>query len=109
MSYLKFLNLVQAIRELPRFPAMDSAEELLLNALASAWNASQQVSVVEVMNMLPAISPSTVHRRLKTLRQKGLIALQEDGADSRVKYVVGTPLARQYFSKMEECFKKAGE
>ncbi|MCX7239169.1 MAG: hypothetical protein NTU86_01870 [Burkholderiales bacterium] len=78
MSYLKFLNLAQAIRSLPSFPSMDSCEEVLLNTLARKWDAGQQVTVVEAMNMLPDTSPSTVHRRLKTLRKKKFIALEGD-------------------------------
>ena len=43
--------------------------------------------------MSKEISPSTVHRRLKTLRAKGMIMLVNDTTDSRTKYVMPTPLA----------------
>lgn len=107
MSYLKFLNLAQAVRSLPSFPSMDSCEEVLLNTLARKWDVGQQVTVVEAMNMLPDTSPSTVHRRLKTLRKKKFIALEGDQIDNRIKYVIATPLSKKYLSKMEECLVKA--
>ena len=107
MSYLKFLNLVQAIRELPSFPAIDPVEERVLNLLATAWQAGQQISVVEAMNTLTEMSPSTVHRRLKLLRKKGLIQLDEDGDDNRIKYIASTPLALRYFKKLDECLEMA--
>ncbi|MEI6801627.1 MAG: winged helix-turn-helix domain-containing protein [Burkholderiales bacterium] len=103
MSYLKFLNLAQAIRALPGFPAIDPVEEQLLNHLAVRWHSGDLVSVVETMNNLPDQSPSTVHRRLKTLRKKGFIAFKENEEDNRVKYIVATPLSNKYCKKMEEC------
>jgi len=107
MSYLKFLNLVDAVRQLPSYPAMDSTEVRLLNSLAALWHDSRKVSVLEAMNMLVDVSPSSVHRRLKTLRAKGFIKLQEDEFDNRIKYIVTTPLAHKYFAKMDECMVKA--
>lgn len=35
LCYLKFLNLIEAIRETPTFPALDPVEERLLNLLAA--------------------------------------------------------------------------
>ena len=107
LTYLKFLNLVQAVRALPSFPAMDAVEERLLNMLAAAWQTGRQITVLEAMDLSHEISPATIHRRLKTLREKGLIALDTDRIDSRVKYVVPTPLANKYFSKLSECLAKA--
>lgn len=92
---------------MPDFPVIDSSEEMLLNTLATIWDAGKQISVVEAMHMMPEISPSTVHRRLKTLRQKGLLALSEDKTDTRVKFIVATPLTHQYFAKLNECLLKA--
>jgi DNA-binding MarR family transcriptional regulator len=53
------------------------------------------------------VSPSSVHRRLKTLRAKGLIALEEDKVDGRIKYIVSTRLFTKYLAKMDECMVKA--
>lgn len=107
MSYFKFLNLVEAVRQLPSFPALDAAEERLLNTFATRWHAGVHISVVEAMNLLPEISPSTAHRRLKTLRQKGLIALSPDKTDSRIKYVVATPKTEEYFGTLQDCLTRA--
>jgi len=103
MSYLKFLNLVKAIRTLPSFPGIDPVEEQLLNHLAVQWSKGTLVSVVETMNILTDQSPSTVHRRIKSLRKKGYIGFQENAEDNRVKYIVPTALSTKYFKKMEEC------
>ena len=65
-AYLKFLNLVQALREMPSFPVIDATEERLLHQLETAWVAGKQVTVLEAMKLDAETSPATVHRRLKT-------------------------------------------
>lgn len=107
MSYLKFLNLLQAVKELPSFPVMDAVEERILNNCAVFWTDRKQLTVLDAMNLFEHTSPATVHRRLKTLRKKGLIALEMDEVDNRVKYIVPTALAQRYFAKVEDCFAKA--
>lgn len=107
MSYLKFLNLMEAVKGLPTFPSMDGIEERLLNAFASLWAAKTPITVLQSMEILENVSPATAHRRLKTLGDKGFISFDTDKADKRVKYVVPTALARQYFAKLEECMAKA--
>ena len=102
-TYTKFLNLVQAIRDLPAFPPLDPLEERLLNQLASQWHAGQRVTVLEAMQMSSDVSAATVHRRLKTLRKKGMLALSEHETDNRIRFIVPTALTTKYFAKMGQC------
>lgn len=107
--YLRFLNLMQAIRELPTFPNVDPVEERLLNALAAIWHGGGRVTVLEAMALPVDVSPTTLHRRLKSLRAKGLLALETDVADTRVKYVVPTDRTNDYFSTLGRCLNEAGQ
>jgi len=107
LCYLKFLNLIEAIREIPTFPAMDPVEERLLNLLAATWHVGKRVSVLEAMGLSSEISATTAHRRLKTLRGKGMIALDADKSDTRIKYVVATDLANSYFATLGQALNKA--
>lgn len=107
MSYLKFLTLVKDVRDSTHYPFMDATEVHLLNVLAIAWNEGKTTTVMETMRMLPDVSPSSVHRRLKTLRQKGFIKLEESAADNRIKFIVGTPLYDKYLSVMNDCLARA--
>ena len=105
--YLRFLNLMQAIRELPTFPHVDPVEERLLNALASIWHSGGRVTVLEAMALPVDVSPTTLHRRLKSLRAKGLLALETDAVDTRIKYVVATSKTDEYFSVLGRCLDEA--
>ena len=105
--YLRFLNLMQAIRELPTFPHVDPVEERLLNALAAIWHGGGRITVLEAMALPVDVSATTLHRRLKTLRSKGLLALETDGTDTRIKYVVPTERTDEYFSALGRCLNEA--
>jgi DNA-binding Lrp family transcriptional regulator len=105
--YLRFLNLIQAIRQIPTFPDLDPVEERLLNLLAAGWHLGKNISVLEAMGLSNEISATTAHRRLKTLTKKGMIALDVDKVDSRVKYVVPTELAATYFTSMGQALERA--
>ena len=109
MSFQRFLNLVEALRQTPSFPVMDAVEERMLNALAVVWHADRRITVMEAMHMFPGISPSTVHRRLKSLRFKSLIALEQDQEDSRIKYVSATPTSKGYFDALSACMAQAAQ
>lgn len=105
MVYLKFLNLVNAIRRI--HPVLDPMEERLLNLVSAAWSAGKQVTVMEAMSNTADASPATIHRRLKTLRNKGMLELQVDESDNRVKYIVPTPKALAYFESLSQCLIEA--
>lgn len=100
LRYLRFLNLVDAINRTPAYPKMDSLEERLLNAWALSWQAGKKLTVLEAMGVSGQISPTTVHRRLKSLQKKGLIELTSDETDGRVKYVIATDTTTEYFTAL---------
>ena len=107
LEYIKFLHLIQAVNKSPQFPSLDPMEERLLNYFASAWFSGKKMTVLETMNTSPEMSSSTVHRRLKTLRKKGLINLDVDQIHNRIKYIVHTNLTNHYFSHLGQCLAKA--
>jgi DNA-binding MarR family transcriptional regulator len=108
-AYLRFLNLMQAVRTLPMFPTIDALEERLLNVLAASWAQDKKITVLTATAMLSDTSATTLHRRLKSMRAKGLIDLQVDTVDFRVKYVVPTALTQRYFSELGACMHKASQ
>ena len=67
------------------------------------------MTVLETMKATPDLSPSTVHRRLKTLRKKGLVTLDVNQIDNRIKYIVHTDLTNRYFTQLGHCLSQALE
>lgn len=107
LTYLKFLSIVEALKDMPPFPLLEPMEERLLNAFAAAWHKGKQLTVLEAMQITPSVSSATVHRRLKSLHQKGFLAYASDATDSRIKYLIPTDLAKDYFTKHGEALAKA--
>jgi len=104
--YLRFLKLLNVIREIPAFPELDLEETSILESFAIQWMDNRTVTVVSAMNMFPAMSPSTVHRRLTSLKNKGMIDYSLDDLDKRIKYIVPTDLSQSYFKQLEKVFNK---
>lgn len=106
LHYLRFLNLMRTVKQ--SMPTMvDPIEEQMLNLLGALWYEGKKVTVLESMALLPEISATTLHRRLKTLRAKGYIAMEMDELDNRVKYVVPAPTALEYFFKLGKSLEQA--
>ncbi len=108
-AYLKFLRLAQALRQMPSFPALDPLEERFLNDLAGAWHDGRQVTVLEAMQISADASARTLHRRLKSMQDKGVLSLTADTQDSRIKYITPTPATQRYFAAMGNCLRAASQ
>jgi DNA-binding MarR family transcriptional regulator len=98
--YLNFLRISGDLRKSPAYPQLDLPEERLLDLLAFFWNSGKKITVLKAMQMSSDASSTTVHRRLKTLRLKGMLELQMDEDDNRVKYINSTQLSRDYLSHL---------
>jgi DNA-binding MarR family transcriptional regulator len=85
----------------------DPIEEQMLNLLGAMWYEGKKITVLEAMALLPDISATTLHRRLKTLRTKGFISMDMDELDNRVKYVMPTSMATEYFAKLGKSLEEA--
>ena len=108
LHYLRFLYLMRTVKQsMPT--SVDPVEEQMLNSLGALWYEGKKVTVLEAMALLPDISATTLHRRLKTLRTKGFISMDMDDVDNRVKYVVPTPMADEYFAKLSKSLDEAGK
>ncbi len=108
-TYTRFVHLARAVRQLPGVPSLDAVEERVLEALAAAWGQGQKVTVLQAMSMSDESSPTTVHRRLKSLRKKGFIGLHEDESDNRVKFIQPTTQADEYFARLGQCVQEANK
>lgn len=106
-TYLRFLNLVMAVRKLPDFPKLDPVEERLLHLFGTVWHAERKITVLQAMAIYDDVSSTTAHRRLKSLRKKGIIDLVPDEVDTRIKYVMPTPLTNRYFGQLGKCLGEA--
>ncbi|PUE58223.1 hypothetical protein B9Z36_05025 [Limnohabitans sp. Rim8] len=78
----------------------------LLSAIAVADFQGQPLTISQIMAMIHFASPGTIHRRVESLRQKGLIDLIYKDGNRRTKYIVPTEAANAYFEKMGDLLVK---
>lgn len=105
--YLRFLNLINAIEGDSGLPELEANERVLLDMLARRWHQGKPVTVLEAMNSgVSGMSPSTVHRRIKSLKSSGMLRAENDAADSRTKYLVPTEQAMAYFDRLGDAILK---
>lgn len=99
-TYIRLLNLLRAIRELPPFNALTADEELLLEDLVVQWHEQSVVKMSDLMSNAHYGPRSTVYRRLVALRDKGLILVEGDPDDKRERYVKPSAAARSFIAEV---------
>ena len=99
-AFVKFLGLVHAAALKGNGHDLGAPEVAMLNTLAQSWLAGVPLNVLAAMNANDTCSSTSSHRSLKLLRKKGYISLATDERDNRVKTVLPTAMAMQYFDVM---------
>lgn len=102
----RYLDFVRATRKADQL-ALDPVEERILDTIAVQWAVGNPVPVVRAMRMIPGLSTSTVQRRLKAMRSRGILAVVPDAIDSRIKYVEGTPATLSHFARLGRLMREA--
>lgn len=101
-SYMRFINLMEAMKEAtPAWPVLDAAEDRLLQLLAAKWHGGEAITVMDILNFNSGLSESTIHRRVSALQTKGVIKLAQSNIDGRSKIVQPTQLTIDYFAKLD--------
>jgi DNA-binding MarR family transcriptional regulator len=109
LTYARFLHLAWAIEKLPDPVLLNPAEERMLQCLTVAWSAADKITVLEAMGLKHGLSQSTAHRRLTSLRKKGLLVLKQHDKDARVRFVMQTERTEQYLAHMGRCVIEASK
>jgi DNA-binding MarR family transcriptional regulator len=104
--YLRFLRLAESLHDSRCLPMLDPLEERLLVLIAQAGQQQKRLCVRDMMAKSELGSPAMLHRRLKSMREKGWIWLA-DTEDGRRKQLELTQDALQYFDKLSTCMLKA--
>jgi len=105
-TYVKFYNLVQAIRQKDGLFALDPVDERLLSSFAAVWGSGRHLTASEAALVVPDVAPRTVQRRVASLIDKGMLRVENDEKDNRVKYFFATDKTNEYFAEISKCLKK---
>ena len=106
--YLRFLQLAEALRDMPSLPPLEPLEERILSLIAFARQRKERLSVKDLMGKRELGSPAMLHGRLKSMRAKGWILLA-DTEDARRKQLELTHAALLHFDKLSKCLIQAAK
>jgi hypothetical protein len=106
-TYVKFVNLVQAIRQKDRLFPVDPVDERLLSSFATVWGSGQRLTASDAALIVQDVAPRTVQRRVAALIEKGMLRVESDEKDNRIKYFLPTDKANSYFAELGNCLQQA--
>lgn len=106
--YIQFLNVALTHAKEAPMSQLDADEIALLQAIALKDFAGEPAKVMDAMRFDSLGSPATLHRRLAKLRRLGVIEVEADSHDSRIKYLKVSELVQDYFARMGKALLNAG-
>jgi hypothetical protein len=105
-SYLRFLNLIDAIDRMNPGKKLDCTEEDLLDKIVLASYVKKVILVGDLISLSELGSQATLHGRLKNLSAMGYIKMAAN-IDGRKKEVVPTKMAFKRYEEISKCLEKA--
>lgn len=105
--YLRFLTLLHNIEGKGEFHSLDLNAKKLLETIAVQHFQGKSLTVTEAMTMSHIASPATIHRKLNTLREIGMIETLHEGTNRRTKFLVPTSQANRYFEEHSKTMHQA--
>jgi len=106
LSYLRFLNLIDALDRMSPGKKLDGIEENLLDKIVSCAHTKESILVGDLIALSELGSQATLHGRLKNLSAMGYIKMVAN-ADGRKKEVLPTKLALKRYEEISKCLEKA--
>jgi hypothetical protein len=107
-SYIRFLNLLDALDRINPGKKLDSIEESLLNKIVHCAHSKQSLLVGDLISLAELGSQATLHGRLKNLSAMGYIKMTSN-TDGRKKEVLPTKLAIKRYEEISKCLEKAAK
>lgn len=105
-SYLRFLNLIDALDLINPGRKLDAIEKSLLDRIVAAADAKQTILVGDLISLSELGSQATLHGRLKNLSAMGYIKMVSND-DGRKKEVLPTKSAIKRYEDISKCLEKA--
>jgi hypothetical protein len=107
-SYIRFLNLLDALDRINPGKKLDSIEESLLDKIVNCAHSKESILVGNLISLAELGSQATLHGRLKNLSTMSYIKMASN-TDRRKKEVLPTKLALKRYEEISKCLEKAAK
>ena len=108
-TYIKFLNIINALDASPYSPQIDIDAKKLLEAIVLRVAEQRPLTVNDAMALNAIGSPVTIRRKLDQLRELGMIDMVFKDQNRRTKHLMPTNDALTYFNSMGKAVKAAAD
>jgi hypothetical protein len=108
--YLRFRWLLGALKDLPSADLLATPHtEALLAEIAQAWKRGEPYPMYKLLIRRDLGHINTVRKRINQLRDAGFVDFEGVEDDARVKLVVPTPKALEYFTAYASLIREVGK
>ncbi len=108
--YLRFRWLLGALKDLPETDLLSTPNtEALLAEIAQAWKRGEPYPMYKLLIRRDLGHINTVRNRINQLRDAGFVKFEGIEDDARVKLVVPTQKALEYFSAYASLIREVGK
>lgn len=98
--YFRFLALTNSLNTNLTSREVDLSGQKLLEAIAVAASRECPLTVTEAMSLVNIASPATLHRKIRSLKDAGLVTQSLDDCNRKTRLLMPTAKADRYFSSM---------
>lgn len=100
LQELKYLNFADSLDLVRAKNEISPMEWRALRTVAKSYLKQQPTRIVDLMQIAEIGSPATIHKIIKNLTEKGLIEIQLDKEDGRIKYLIPSSRALKTFRSL---------
>ena len=101
-AYLKFLALVNDLEKRHEFQALDATEQYLLDHIAICDHKRDSTTLSKLMKIEKLGAPSTIHKKVLSLIDLGLVAQEFRLDNKKTKYLVLTEIANDHYEQLND-------
>ena len=103
MSKTRISNFLNAIAPLAE-AKIDFDDVMIIAYLNIKWSQKSEIKVNTVIQEIKNLSPSTIHRRLKKMRQSEILDYVHSKDDERVKFIQKGKNYNQYLMEIDKLY-----
>ena len=103
MSKTRISNFLNAIAPLAE-AKIDFEDVLIIAYLDIKWSQKSELKVNNVIQGIKNLSPSTIHRRLKKMKQSDVLCYVNSKVDERVKFIQKGKNYNKYLVEIEKLY-----
>lgn len=107
-QYLRFIRLLNGLASKQRIDDVEPTSRRVLEEIAIGHLSDKPLTVTQLLQHRQIASPATMHRKMLSLKNTGLIELNTSASGKRVKHILLTRQGKRYITVLSRLMARAG-